>query len=358
MSNLSSNPDLHRHITTSSNNGTERQLDPAMASQMYQQQQQQHLSGMDARLFSHNVPSTTSPFQQYGNPNVQYPPGMGDIGLGMGVGMEDMIGKWMDGVDGGMLQNGLSGALAVGQTGPLSNLAAAAGYLEQQHAGGMSQEDRQAWLAQSIFGGHQQGESLSGMGNAGMGMFGGMGQNQFESRQQYPGSSRGPHNNLQTYDSGTSHTLPGHNQQVAPFAFSSMYGNLPQFGQSSGGMENPMKYRDGDFDLANMNAALAGMQLGLGEQGRVAGIANTGAEQGPPSTSSGRGSMNSGSAPGTALSQLSGGSAGTGITSLSSGSGSGLAVGNERDDLIPTAIVIKNIPFDVVKEKMLEVIVS
>lgn len=330
---------------------------------MYQQQQQQYLSGMDGRLFNHNnMPSSTSPFQQYVNSNAQYQPGMMDIG--MGIGMEDMIGKWMNGVDGGLLQNGLNGAL-VGNIGPLSNLAAAAGYTGQQPVGGMSQADRQAWLAKSIFGGHQQGESVGGM-NA-MGMFAGAGQDQHQHHQQHSGQSRAPDANLQSYGIGMQNAFSGVNPGFPPYVSDSVYGNVSQLGQATGGMENTMGYRQGDFDLASMNAALAGMQLGLGEPpnsandistGRLAGIANAGAEHGPPSISSGRGSMNSGSAPGSALSQLSAGSAGTGLTSFSGGSGPGVSIGNDREDLIPTAIVIKNIPFDVVKEKMLEVIVS
>jgi hypothetical protein len=336
---------------------------------LYQQQQhQQYLSGMDARLFSHNnMPSSTSPFQQYRNSNAQYQSGMMDIG--MGIGMEDMIGKWMNGVDGGLLQNGLNGAL-VGNIGPLSNLVAAAGYPGQQQAGSMSQADRQAWLAKSIFGGHQQGENVGGMnamGNSGMGMFAGAGQDQLQYHQQHSGQSRAPDGNPQTYGVGMQNGFSGVNSGFPPYVSDSVYGTISQLGQAAGGMENPMGYRQSDFDLAGMNTALAGMQLGLGEPlnsandtstGRLAGIANAGADHGPPSISSGRGSMNSGSAPGSALSQLSAGSAGTGLTSFSGGSGPGAAIGNDREDLIPTAIVIKNIPFDVVKEKMLEVIVS
>lgn len=300
--------------------------------------------------------------------------------MGIGPGMEDMIGKWIDGVGGGPQPGGLNGAL--GNTGSLSSLAAAAGFPNQNY-GNMAPADRQAWLAKSIFGQNEGG--LQGS----MGAYGGGGAQaqQYQPTLHEPSAQdqRGP--DAQLYGMGMQNTFSAVNPGFHPFMAEAMYANPSTFGLATPGAPESSMGQRPDFDTDGINAALAGIHLaGYGEQGnrpnvsmsgRPAGISATGANAGPPSTSSGRGSMNSNSAPGSALSQLSGGSAGTGITSFSSGSGTGATRGqhfinvnsangramigallDDDKDVIPTAIVIKNIPFDVVKEKMLEVIVS
>lgn len=309
--------------------------------------------------------------------------------------MDDMIGKWIDSVGGGIMPNRLFNADNVNA---LSNLAAAAaaGYgstQQQQHSGNMSQADRQAWLAKSIFGGHGQ-QGSNGMGiQAAMEMYnGGGGQQQQHQRQDTQNHSRGPGLGSQTYGLPMHDGFSGMNPGFQAFMPEAMYGGQSQ--ATGNELDENISYPQADFDIAGMNAALANMNFGgLGDARAPAGGAgpNQGirplafgaplANHGPPSTSSGRGSINSASVPGSALSQLSAGSTGTGMTSLSSGSGNNQQPGGNThghhqsinvnsangramigglldEDVIPTAIVIKNIPFDVVKEKMMEVIVS
>ncbi|KAJ9106830.1 hypothetical protein QFC19_002958 [Naganishia cerealis] len=412
---LSHSASVNEPIRSSSASGINSAEGPENMSYLYQQQQ--YLNGFDAnsRGFpaSGPVPQSTSPFQPYGNVNAGFVNGV-PMNMGMGVGMDDMIGKWIDSVGGGIMPSGLNGGLAVGNAGPMSNLAAAAAaYNTQQHSGNMSQADRQAWLAKSIFGGHgQNGTALNAMGvEAAMGMYnGGGGQDlsQQQQQQQQRSSSqhqrqetqthsRVPGTNSQTYGLPMHDGFSGANPGFPAFVPDPMYGNGLQSGSSQtpgNQIEHAMGYQQSEFDIARMNAALAGMNFsalgepraqsstGGGNQGlRPLTFDPTTGNQGPPSISSGRGSINSSSVPGSALSQLSAGSSGTGMTSLSGGSGnvhSAVAVpghhhhsinvnsANGRamigglldEDVIPTAIVIKNIPFDVVKEKMMEVISS
>lgn len=369
-------------------------LDPTNATYPYQQQQRQYLNEMNTRgMPNPNLPTNSSPFQQYSGNSAGYPSGTG-MEIGIGPGMEDMIGKWIDGVGGGLQPGGLNGAF--GNAGSLSSLAAAAGFANQSY-GNMTPADRQAWLTKSIFGAHQSPGQNEGGLQAAMGAYnsGGQGQPPYQHTQHVPSGleQRGPDSNAQLYGMGMQNAYSAVNPGFHPFMAEAMYANPSTFGLApQAGPDPAMGQRPGEYDTDGINAALAGIHLaGYGDQGsrtnsghgnlgaRPAAVSGTGANAGPPSTSSGRGSMNSGSAPGSALSQLSGGSAGTGITSFSSGSGGANPSGrgqhsinvnstngramigallDDDKDVIPTAIVIKNIPFDVVKEKMLEVIVS
>lgn len=380
--------ELSRATSNPRSNSGDTYLDASNATYPYQPQQRQYLHEMDGRTNANpNLPSNTSPFQQYMGNGAGYP-GCAAMDIGAGPGMEDMIGKWIDGVGGGLQPGGPNAAL--GNTGSLAGLAAAAGFPNQSY-GNMSATDRQAWLTRSIFGGHQAPGQNEGGLQAAMGAYSG-GPGQYAQHDPLAQQQRGPDNNAHLYGMAMQNALPAGNSGLHPFVTEAMYANPATFGLGpQGGPEVDMGQRSSDFNADGINAALAGIHLGgygdpssrpnnvhnnLG--GRPAVISPTGANAGPPSTSSGRGSMNS-SAPGSALSQLSGGSGGTGITSFSGGSGGGNLAGrgqhsinvnsangramigallDDDKDVIPTAIVIKNIPFDVVKEKMLEVIVS
>ncbi|KAJ9114762.1 hypothetical protein QFC22_005638 [Naganishia vaughanmartiniae] len=393
-----------RSSSASGMNGVEGQPLPGNMSYLYHQQQQQHQYMNDLDANSRGFPTSnqqqnSSPFQQpsYGDITPGFVNGVPvPINMGMGVGMDDMIGKWIDGVGGGIMPNGLMSVDA------LSNLAAAAagyGGTQQQHSGNMSQADRQAWLAKSIFGGHGQAQGQGGNGTgiqAAMEMYngGGGGQQQQHKRQETQDHSRAPGMSSGTYGLPMHDGFSGGNPGFQAFMPEPMYGGPSQ--QPANELDHGMGYPAGDFDVAGMNAALANMNFGglgdvrahagaggvnLGIRPLAFGAAPT--NHGPPSTSSGRGSINSASVPGSALSQLSAGSTGTGMTSLSAGSGNNnqqLQAGNMHghhqsinvnsangramigglldEDVIPTAIVIKNIPFDVVKERMMEVISS
>lgn len=380
--------ELSRATSNPRSNSGDAYLDASNGTFPDQPQQRQYLHEMDARTTANpNLPSNTSPFQQYTANGAGYL-GSAGMDIGAGPGMEDMIGKWIDGVGGGLQPGGLNAAL--GNTGSLSGLAAAAGFPNQSY-GNMSAPDRQAWLTKSIFGGHQAlGQNEGGL-QAAMGAHSG-GQAQYAQHDPFAQQRRGPDSNAQLYGMSMQNAFPSGSSGLHPFVTEAMYANPATFGLGpQGGPEVAIGQRPGDFDADGINAALAGIHLGgygdpssrpnnahINLGGGPAVISPTAANAGPPSTSSGRGSMNS-SAPGSALSQLSGGSGGTGVTSFSSGSGVGNpaargqhsinvnsangramigALLDDDKDVIPTAIVIKNIPFDVVKEKMLEVIVS